>query len=82
MTIETAEKVAEFLMERGLVDEDGINVHEAYSGRGMYGRTTAGLVVRDRAHLGLIGYAIAALGISPDEIPGFSDNLGYSTIYY
>lgn len=85
MKADTAEQVVEYIKNQGLVsdfDHDDLKVIEDYSGRGMYGKTTAAIEAPGKHYLGVIGYAIAMLRIDRREIPDSMDNMGYNYVYY
>ena len=89
MQLELAQYIVNQAIETGNYDEEEVRVYENYSGRGMYGRTTAGVV-------GLTGSEIACMvlqfaqecdlteELEDLEIPTtFSeDSLGRSMIIY
>lgn len=67
---------------------DDTYLNETYSGRGMYGATTAGIVTDAPAPM--IGYAVVKAMVyhggaaedAVDYIPKRRDSMGTSTIYY
>lgn len=77
MKLEHAEEIVIYL--QGLGHE--VRVYEDYSGRGMYGETTAGITGVDADPV-MIGYAAGLLEIPSTELPRRSDSLGYNSIYY
>lgn len=90
MKAELANELAKAALE---LDID-VSVHEEYSGRGMFGRKTTGLVVYNESDL-LRCVAVVAAGIATGEVVAFSldefvkgldfarDNMGRSsTIVY
>ena len=72
MTLESAEKIADLLDQRSIDNE----VYPDYSGRGMYGSTTAGVVTRDA---GDVTWAMGRLGIVDDRR---TDSMALDTIVY
>ena len=50
---------------------------ESYSGRGMFGRTTAALIVED---MGVVTTTMKFLGMDPDELR--RDNMGFDYVIY
>tara|TARA_R100000664_G_C2734977_1_gene124625 strand:- start:590 stop:820 length:231 start_codon:yes stop_codon:yes gene_type:complete len=76
MTIEQANAIAEFLENEGAED---VTVHEDYSGRGMYGKTVAGI---SGANPVWVGWAAGQLGLREDDLPRNQDSLGYDIIVY
>lgn len=69
MDIEKAEAIVDKLNDKGI----DARLHEGYSGRGMFGATTAGVIVADRT---------AAVAVCPDLATCRRDNLGFDTILY
>lgn len=69
MNIEKAEAIVDKLNDKGIE----ARLHEGYSGRGMYGEMTTGVVVRD---------AEGAFGVCPGLKKCRRDNLGFDTILY
>jgi hypothetical protein len=92
MKLATAEKLKDLIDDMGIEDE--VRVNEDYSGRGMYGDTTAGVVVNDPISIiqVMAQYALDADGIELDDEDheflndiksGFrTDSMGYDTIVY
>jgi hypothetical protein len=92
MELATAKKLEELIDNASLDDE--ARVREDYSGRGMYGKTTAGIIVSDPMVLvrAMAIFAIDADGIELDDddhaflndmSSGFrTDSMGYDTIVY
>ena len=72
MKLEHAEKIADLLGQRGIPHE----IYKGYSGRGMYGTTTTGIVTRDA---GDVTWAMGRLGIVDDRR---TDNMALDTIVY
>ena len=83
-------RVAEFLVD--LLESSGkeARLYEGYSGRGMYGKTTTGVVLESFSDLAesmwenshRIAHAIDS-GDLPECIDGFAkDSMGYDTIIY
>lgn len=73
MDIEDAKQIVKFLEE----DDAEVSLREGYSGRGMYGKTTAGIVVDT---IGFVYYAMGRLGLEFVELR--EDNMGLSYIVY
>lgn len=73
MDIEDAKQIVEFLEEEG----DEVTLREKYSGRGMYGKTTAGIVIDT---IGFVYYAMGRLDLEFVELR--EDNMGRSMIVY
>ncbi len=69
MNIEKAEAIVDKLNDKGIE----ARLHEGYSGRGMYGATTTGVIVADRT---------AAVAICPELATCRWDSLGFDTILY
>lgn len=69
MDIEKAEAIVDKLNDKGVE----ARLYEGYSGRGMYGACTTGVVVPDRAQ---------AIAICPELADCRRDNLGFDTILY
>lgn len=89
MQLELAEYLVNLALETGNYDEDEVNVRESYSGRGMYGRSTAGIVGLHSADIAcLILQAAQDMDLTEEleefDIPSsFSqDSMGLSTIVY
>ena len=92
MKLATAEKLRDLIDDMNIEDE--VRVNEDYSGRGMYGKTTSGIVVNDPMSIikVMAQYALDADGIELDDNDheflndikcGFStDSMGYDTIIY
>ena len=84
MDIELAKKLVEILEDRG----EEASLYEAYSGRGMYGRTTAGVVCDGLGTLLQVVIEDAPQFVEDDypmfdNISGFNtDSMGMSTIIY
>lgn len=76
MTLEQANQVANDLDGLGYDAE----VHEDYSGRGMYGRTCVG--ISTNAPGVVIGFLLAEANVDFDDLPDSTDSMGLSTIYY
>jgi hypothetical protein len=72
MKLENAQAIVEFLEDQG----DEASVYEDYSGRGMYGRTTAGVVASEVSD---VTYAMGRLGIEDSRN---SDSMGRDVIVY
>ena len=72
MKLANAEKIAEFFEQSGIPYE----IYEDYSGRGMYGATTAGVVTPNAAD---VTWAMGRLGIVDDRR---TDNMALDTIVY
>jgi len=77
MTIEQANAIAEFLEDEGWRED--VTVHEDYSGRGMYGKTVAGI---SGVNPVWVGWAAGQLGLSEDDLPHRQDSLGMDIIVY
>lgn len=59
-----------------------VEVHEGYSGRGMYGKEVTGLVVESVSDLIAVGYAAAEAGIALEDLPRRYDSMARSIIVY
>ena len=78
MDVDVARKIVDFLSARG----NEVRLREDYSGRGMYGERTVGIVVDGTYGVVMIGYAAARLGVDPADLPGFQDSMGYDLVVY
>ncbi len=56
-----------------------LEVREGYSGRGMYGETTTGVVINSELEL---GWLLAKLGYDTFDAPRRLDNMGLRLIAY
>ena len=92
MQQEIANKIIECAYDTGRWSDDDISLYEDYSGRAMYGETTAGIVVsREIGVAGLIAIVLqfADQFVNDDGMPLFedvsklrTDNMGMDTIVY
>lgn len=76
MHIKVAEAVVEAIKNMGAEAD----VCENYSGRGMNGEETAGIVTNEPA--AVIGWIMYDLGYAIEDIPVREDLLGFYKIYY
>ena len=72
MQLRNAERIADALEAEGV----DVEIYEDYSGRGMFGSQTAGVVVKDPGSVELI---MSQLGIEDSQR---RDNMGLSYIVY
>lgn len=73
MDIEDAKQIVEFLEEEG----DEAELREEYSGRGMFGKTTTGIVIDT---IGFVYYAMGRLQLEFAHLR--TDNMGLRMIVY
>lgn len=57
-------------------------VRESYSGRGMYGESVPALVVDGPGDAMAIGYAAAQAGVSWEDVPKRTDDMGLGMVIY
>lgn len=74
MNIDTAREIVKTLKSDGF---DEAELREEYSGRGMYGKTTAGIVIDT---IGFVYYAMGRLNLEFVELR--EDNMGLRMIVY
>lgn len=79
MKLETAKALVDTAYDMGHTQED-ISLREDYSGRGMYGKSTAAVVVDNIAFLACIAFELGASlesrgGTAIDEIGGAMENI-------
>jgi hypothetical protein len=74
MKIETAKQIVEAAQVIGA----DVTLREGYSGRGMYGRTTAGIVGDRTSIIKATAYAAYATGAAGHDVDGFIDDLDFS----
>ena len=75
MKLKHAKSIVDLLNDNGGEAE----VHEEYSGRGMYGTSTAGIYGSNPVW---IGWAAGVLGLEEDDLPYRQDSLGLDIIVY
>lgn len=83
-------ELAKLLAEVGEELGEEVRVYENYSGRGMLGSSTTGLVIPSTGMLAVLMYhgsrriaeGIADGSLEPDLNPFRTDNLGYDAIIY
>ncbi|MCA1807132.1 MAG: hypothetical protein LC687_04695 [Actinobacteria bacterium] len=78
MYLEEAQEVVDILQGYGF----DVEIYEDYSGRGMFGEKTTGIVVREHGIGLMIGYACSEAQLDLDSVPTRSDSLGLDAIYY
>lgn len=78
MDHEQAERIVDGMSMHG-VDAD---LREDYSGRGMYGETTPGIIVPEVNDLMAIGFAAAEEEIAYRDLPRHIDSMGLGFIAY
>lgn len=79
MDRESAERIEDELFNLGADFE----LREDYSGRAMYGETTAAFVFDDWTDVALLGYAAAQADVEASAIEGLrSDNMGRGLVVY
>ncbi len=71
MDLEQAEEIVAIMEEEGLNAE----VHEDYSGRGMYGSKCTGIVTDNVA---AVAWAAGKTGMDWSDVPDRTDNMGKS----
>jgi|APGre2960657404_1045060.scaffolds.fasta_scaffold667037_1 hypothetical protein len=74
MKLKTAQKIIKIAAEKHEIY--GVRLYKSYSGRGMFGKSTSGLVV-DKNDCSKFQYAFSRI---MNRLK--SDNLGLDTIYY
>lgn len=77
MRLKDAERLVQEMEKEGY----DVLLYPQYSGRGMYGSTTAGIVADQHVVMHLGWYA-SYLGIPVEELPMRVDNMGNQMIYY
>lgn len=61
---------------------DTIEVRPDYSGRGMYGATCPAIVLTNPDDLIALAYAAGEIGMSFDEVPQRTDDMGMGIVVY
>lgn len=78
MTIEQAHEMVDLLSEHDVEAQ----VYEGYSGRGMYGRETVGIVLPDQSAVLLLGFCWGENGYDAGDLPRRFDSMGRGLILY
>ena len=90
MKYEIAKLIVEAAEQAGL---DGVTLYDGYSGRGMFGKTTTGIVTEQHTSIFEVLGAVISLALYEPELFGEidpcefgecarSDNMGLGMIYY